>query len=51
MTLKLPATTLVANCASATLFDATSAKVDRSGLEAAFRTIYAGQATIQIATG
>jgi GTP cyclohydrolase I len=39
MTLKLPATTLVANCASATLFDATSAKVDRSGLEAAFRTI------------
>jgi GTP cyclohydrolase I len=39
MTLKLPATTLVANCASTTLFDATSAKVDRSGLEAAFRTI------------
>ena len=39
MTLKLPATTLVANCASATLFDATSAKVDRSALEAAFRTI------------
>lgn len=39
MTLKLPATTLVANCASATLFDATSGKVDRSGLEAAFRTI------------
>jgi GTP cyclohydrolase I len=39
MTLKLPATTLVANCASATLFDATSTKVDRSGLEAAFRTI------------
>ena len=39
MTLKLPATTLVANCASATLFDATSAKIDRSGLEAAFRTI------------
>jgi GTP cyclohydrolase I len=39
MTLKLPATTLVANCASAALFDATSAKVDRSALEAAFRTI------------
>ena len=39
MTLKLPATTLVANCSSAALFDATSAKVDRSALEAAFRTI------------
>jgi len=39
MTLKLPATTLVANCASAALFDATRANVDRSALEAAFRTI------------
>ena len=39
MTLKLPAKTLVANSASAPLLGAASAKVDRSGLEAAFRTI------------
>jgi len=39
MTLKPPAKMLVANSASAPLSDAASAKVNRSGLEAAFRTI------------